>query len=148
MAHSRSPSHTAKPSQAKRSQALLPSEKSSLPPPFVRREPILTWRRQPDNHRHFASTFIPRNKPLVRFASREVTWIAPSQQRWPFDYSTTPTAHGAQGRHRVSETLGYTTRFRSSSWLLPLTTSPKSFQFTLESRRSIALRRLLSPFTF
>jgi len=62
----------AQPGQAQPSA--LAVRESYLPPPFVRREPILTSRRHPENHRYLLRPSILHH-PLVLFASREVTWI-------------------------------------------------------------------------
>jgi hypothetical protein len=136
---------TQAPSQA---QPSAPAVREILSTATICQGPILTSQRQPDNHRYFTSNLQSSKQSSVLFASREVTWISPSQQRWLFDYSTTPTAHGAQGRQGVSQTLK--SHNQISIILLALATydEPETFEFYLDSRRSIALRRLLSPFTF
>ena len=125
----------AKPSAAKRS---CRQRNPLYRHPFVRRESILTSQRQPDNHRHFDSLcFKPsilqswNNLLSVLLAAKSLGFLLHSKDGLSIIAPRPPpTAHGAQGHHRVSETLNRTTRFRSSSWLLPLTTSPTTFQST------------------
>ena len=133
---------TARPSAAKRScrQRIL----SAATICQARADPHLTTTsREPPI---FTSTFNP-SSPSSPFCFTRSHLDSPTQQRWHFDYSPTPTAHGAQGRHRVLATLNHTTRFRSSSWLLPPTTSPRPFNSTSTVDAQLRCVERSPPFT-